>query len=326
MVNIILTKNAAQATAITHNGEIHASEVFSTVILSKVFDNMILCRTHKVPEYLPENVIVYNIGSGKFGHYPLNNGFRKNGVPYATCGLIWREFGKKFLQNHTYSYFEYDETDEESQKQIDKIWSIIDHILIQGIDVTPVSGMPQADYPAQLMNVSQLISAFNSNWDDSYSLPNSYLTPEDRQFLDALDLAESIFEHIVKNVFSKVCAQAAVEKAIENSEGNIMILDRYVHFWQDYFFTSSNPKTDDIKFVVFPSKRSGYSCQCVPIVPYHFRGIKDLPTAWVGLSGTALQNVSGIKTAISCSLLNGYLFTAETREDAIAAAKLALEA
>ena len=88
--NIKITKNLEDATVITHGGIFHADDVLSTVILSKVMDNVTVLRTFKVPANISDDVLVYDIGFGRFDHHQKGgNGTRKNGVPYAACGLLW---------------------------------------------------------------------------------------------------------------------------------------------------------------------------------------------------------------------------------------------
>ena len=49
---IKMTKNIETATAVTHGGTFHADEVFATVILEKVFGDLTICRTFRIPEDL----------------------------------------------------------------------------------------------------------------------------------------------------------------------------------------------------------------------------------------------------------------------------------
>lgn len=56
---IKMTKNIETATAVTHGGTFHADEVFATVILEKVFGDLTICRTFRIPEDLKGEVVVY---------------------------------------------------------------------------------------------------------------------------------------------------------------------------------------------------------------------------------------------------------------------------
>ena len=64
---MIRTTNSIQkANLITHGGVFHADDVMATVILEKVFGDVTVCRVLEVPEKLNSNVIVYDIGGGKW--------------------------------------------------------------------------------------------------------------------------------------------------------------------------------------------------------------------------------------------------------------------
>lgn len=97
---IRMTKNIKEANLITHNGKFHADEVMATAILSKIYDDAIVCRVDKLTEGVAEGVIVYNIDDGKFDlHLRNHRKLRSNGMPYSTCGLIWNAFGKEIVKN-----------------------------------------------------------------------------------------------------------------------------------------------------------------------------------------------------------------------------------
>ena len=95
-MNIKLTKNINEANCITHSGTFHADEIFATLILSKILPEIVLIRIPELVEKPNESALVYDIGAGKYDHHQLGgNGQRPNGIKYAACGLIWKEFGKK---------------------------------------------------------------------------------------------------------------------------------------------------------------------------------------------------------------------------------------
>ena len=89
------------ATAMTHGGKFHADDVISTVILKKIYgDSFKLIRTFRVPNDLPSNVIVYDIGGGALDHHQKGgNGVRKNGVPYSMdlCQVFRHIFLRIFI-------------------------------------------------------------------------------------------------------------------------------------------------------------------------------------------------------------------------------------
>lgn len=299
-MKITTTTSLTNANAITHTGVFHSDEIFGTVILSKVFEELSILRTFKVPDDIDDNTLVYDIGFGKFDHHQKGgNGCRENGIPYAACGLLWKEFGPQIVKNTS---------------NPELVWSLIDRDLIQGVDSVDNGVMPKVDFPAQAMTISQAISGFNPSWDSSES--------SDEAFIRAVAFAEVVFDNVMRNAISKAAAQSIVENAIDKSEGNIMVLDQFVP-WQEFIFSSTSEKAGNILFVVFPSNRGGYNWQAVPTALGSFSQRKEVPDEWKGLNGSDLQQVTGIATASFCHS-KGFLGATDTLEDAIAFAKLAV--
>lgn len=306
-MSIKTTKNQEQATVVTHGGIFHADEVLATVILSKVLGDVTVLRTFKVPEGLSDDVIVYDIGFGKFDHHQKGgNGARENGVPYASVGLIWKEYGHKLV---------------EDTANPELVWSLVDRDLIQGVDAVDNGAMPKPETEStgpivRNMSFSAIISGFNPTWDCAEE--------PDEAFIKAVEFAETVFENTLKNATAKAKAQKIVEEAIEKSQEHIMVLEQFVP-WQEVIFSSENAKASEVQFVVFPSNRGGFNWQCVPDALGSFGQRKTVPSEWRGLSGENLQKVTGVPTANFCHSA-GFLGSAETFEGAYALAKLAVEA
>lgn len=299
MTNIKITKNSAEAKFITHGGTFHADEVLATVILEKVFRDIKISRTFTVPENLKEDVMVFDIGGGKFDHHQKGgNGARENGVPYASCGLIWKEYGHELVKN---------------TPNPDLVWHIVDRDLIQGIDATDNGQMPGIDYPAQAWTINKLVSSFNPTWDSNED--------SDSAFEMAVSFAEIIFNKVLANAIANAKAQTIVEEAIEKSKNHIMVLDEFLP-WQEFIFSSVNPKAEELWFVVFPSNRGGYNWQCVPDAFGSFGQRKSVPTEWRGAKPEELKKMTGVATATFCHP-TGFLGATDTLEDAIELAQIA---
>lgn len=136
--------------------------------------------------------------------------------------------------------------------------------------------------------------------------------------------AEVVFDNTLESATSKAKAKQIVDEAIEKSEGHVMVLDQFAP-WQEFVFSSTNSKADEIQFVVFPSNRGGYNWQCVPDGLGSFEQRKPVPEEWKGLNGSELQLVTGVRTASFCHPA-GFIGGAETFTDAYALAKKAVEA
>lgn len=296
------TKFITEATAITHGGVFHADDVMTAVILSKVFGNITLLRTFKVPEDISDDIIVFDIGMGKYDHHQRGgNGARDNGVPYAACGLIWKAFGPQLL---------------EGVENAELVWKLIDRDLIQGIDANDNGVMPKADYVAENTSFSRIISDFNPGWDSDVE--------PDEAFAEAVQLATMVFNQALKQAMSKAKAQTLVEEAITASENGLMVLERFVP-WQEFVFNSQNPKAESVLFVVYPSNRGGFNWQCVPDRLNGFGQRKPIPSEWKGLREADLQLATGVATATFCHP-TGFIGGAATKADAIAIAMKAIAA
>ena len=297
-MNIKLTKNINEANCITHSGTFHADEIFATLILSRILPEITLIRVPEIIEEPGENVLVYDIGAGKYDHHQFGgNGERENGIKYAAAGLIWKEFGRNLLENY-------------NVEDIDYVWNYIDKNLIQFIDSNDNGQLPklQADY--RNVHLAYIIGLFNSKWDEEVD--------NDENFMRALEIANTIFEEFLSDTFSKMKAKKIVDKAIEESKDGIVILEKYVP-WKEFIVNSENEKAKDINFVVFPSKRGGYNVYAVPIEIGSFENRKSLPQSWRGKRDEELQRVTGVKTARFCHNA-GFICSCETIEDAIALA------
>ena len=97
--NIRLTDNIEEANCVTHSGKIHVDDVISTIFISKIVDEVILIRIPNINNKDLTNKIVYDIGLGEFDHHQKNrNGKRENGIYYSSIGLLWKKFGKEYLE------------------------------------------------------------------------------------------------------------------------------------------------------------------------------------------------------------------------------------
>ena len=305
MKNITLVTSAEACNCITHAGNFHADDLMATILLGKILPEVKLLRTNKVPDeaLATEDILVFDIGGGAYDHHQKGgNGQRENGVKYAAFGLLWRDFGRLMLSKMT--------------ENVEDVFELFDRNFVQAIDAMDNGQCKkQDDIPA--MSLSGALSTFNPNWDDEGM-------SGDERFMQALVVAEAIFDNALSSAISKARAKAGVEQAIENAENGIMVLPVFMP-WQEFLFTSHNGKSEEILYVVHPSNRGGYYVQCVPDAPGSFGQRKSLPESWAGLRGTALAEVTNVATANFCHP-GKFLCGADTIDDAMALAYKAINA
>ena len=286
--------SVSNANAITHGGVFHADDVFGAVILDCIMP-LRLARVNAVPQQISADVIVFDIGGGKFDHHQrASAGLRENGVPYAACGLLWKEYGPRIVQE---------------MADPATVWRTVDSLLIQGIDAVDNGVMPSVQYPVQALSISSIISGFIPSWDSDKTMEDG--------FMRAFRFARTVFGNTLSNAAAKAKAMQTVLCAMEQTEGPILVLDRYIP-WD-----CAVRSTEQFQFVVYPSLRGGWVWQCVPDKGGRFTQRKTVPPEWCGLNGQTLRELTGIQTATFVHQ-KGFIGGAGTKEDTIAMARLAL--
>lgn len=79
----------------THTGFFHADDLFSLALLRLLGVKSPLHRV--TDENLPpesSKTLMFDIGLGRYDHHQFNKEHRANGSPYASFGLLWRDFGE----------------------------------------------------------------------------------------------------------------------------------------------------------------------------------------------------------------------------------------
>lgn len=301
-MKIKITKNPEEANLITHNNKFHPDDVFSTVFLSKYIENPILYRI-PVGEVNYPNAIVYDVGFGKFDHHGINAKYRPNSnLKYCSFGLLWTEYGKDYLSKNNYDY-------------IEELYTAIEEKLVKQIDGIDNGIFPEIKAEYSLLDLDHIIDLYNPTWEETNVDTDIY-------FERALNIAEQIFDNLIKSEYAKIKATKKVSSLIETVKDNILILDEYLPY-QDAIFSSSNPKAKEIKIIILPSNRGGYNVKPITISKESKELLINFPKKYFGLHDEELANISGIKTAKFVHL-TGFLASTETLEDAILLAKQAI--
>ena len=193
MINInkveLVTKD--KATFLTHKGTMHADEVFATAFLSFLFE-IKLARVNEITkEDKEKDIIIYDIGYGKFDHHQPDARVRDNGLKYASFGLLFDYYGKELLEQL-------------EVEDIDTVKKAIEQDFIIGIDAIDNGIFPTIDAPYKIKTTVDLIKLFNPSYKSNQD--------ENEQFLKACSVAQTILEEINKQ------------------NGHILVLDEYLPY------------------------------------------------------------------------------------------------
>lgn len=274
---IKIVHHVEEANCITHNGTMHADEVFATAFLEWYLGDISVFRTSEVPR-VDSSILVYDIGRGKFDHHQMDALKRENGIPYSSFGLLWKEFGKEFLVKLDVLYPE-------------DVFLGIDSDFVEAIDAEDNGVFPKIEAGYKVKTVSSLFKIFNPSFDS--------LESEDEQFLKAVKIARMILEEEVSTVQGKVLAEKKIQNILNqiHEEDSFLVLDQYIPY-EEFLLKQDNTK--NILFVAFPSNRGGYAIKTVPKSNEDKSARMEFPVEWAGLVGKELEEVSGISGLRFC--------------------------
>ena len=271
MVKVVF--NLEEANCVTHSGTMHADEVFATAFLDLYLGDVRVFRTSNVNlDEINDDVLVYDIGRGKFDHHQIDAEKRENDVTYSSFGLLWKEFGKKFLEKSNFS-------------NVDDLWLEIDKDLVEGIDGDDNGVFPKIEAPYKAKTLPNIIKIFNPSFDSGEE--------ESTQFLKAVNLAQAILEEEIYYINGKVIAAKKINEIIEENDPNskYLVLEEFLPY-EDAIL--NNPKADNILFVAFPSNRGGYAIKTIAKSVEDKTARMSFPEEWAGLQDTELEEVSKI--------------------------------
>lgn len=286
----------------THNGKFHADDVMATAMLRLLLGDIKVTRTRD-EKILGELDLIYDIGLGEFDHHQLDKEIRENNIPYAACGLVWREFGTRIIQQFTPQFEEHD---------IVAIFDYVDKNLVQGIDATDNGMDIHSEF--KVMSISDMIQNFNPTWDSKDS--------QEEAFEEAVSYATIVLNRIIRRQISVINARLIVTEAFTNrTMSEIMILKTGCPWIQHLLKIDVN---NEVLFVISPNDNNGeYKVQTVKKTADTFEARKDILEAIRGKSPAEINSIVNINDAIFCHTA-GFIAATKSLESALQIAKLSI--
>ncbi len=287
----------------THDGSFHADEVFAIAALGLLSDPVDVVRTRD-RDALAQADLRVDVGfrddasTGDFDHHQRDfDRARRNGVRYASFGLVWREFGVRVCEG--------------DQDVADSV----DETLVQPVDANDTGQQLTQSLidGVRPMTVNAIIGGFNARWDET-------LTPEqERERFDAaVGLAQGILVREAASAASGRRSERLVREAIAAAADPRVVELPVDAPWKQVLV----PEAADALFVIYP-KRQGFGLEAVPRELGSFRNRRDLPAAWAGLEGADLVAATGVEEALFCHAKR-FLAVAQSRAGIMRLAELAL--
>jgi uncharacterized UPF0160 family protein len=278
---IKIVSNSEEANCITHNGTMHADEVFATAFLEMYLGDIKVFRTTGIDNLkINENTLIYDVGRGKFDHHQVNATKRDNGITYCSLGLLWKEFGRDFLKQYGIT-------------NIEKVFLGIDKDLIEGIDADDNGIFPKIEADYKVKTISNIIKLFNPGFHSNQD--------ESTQFLKAVEVSKKILQEEIVYINGKVTADEIINNKLESIDENTkyLILDEFIPYEETIL---NNPKANNLLFVAFPSNRGGYAIKTIAKSIEDKTARMSFPEEWAGLQDEELEKASSIKDIKFCHL------------------------
>lgn len=287
---------------VTHNGHFHTDDIFAVAVLLLKHPDAEVVRSRDEQIIASADIavdvgFVYDPKQNRFDHHqPGRAGTRDNGIDYASCGLVWKEFGAEL-------------TGGEREAEI------IDRGVIQPIDAHD-NGIAIAEYRFKGIReyaIGDLLSSYINRNDKGAERLYEIFT-------ELVGIAKELLKReivIAKQTIEgmdivKTCYEQSPEKWL------IEIPDEALP-WREVLGEYPEPL-----YVLYLRRDGDWGVKGVldTSKPYgHQR--KDFPKEWGGLPSEELQRITGVPDALF-SHTAGFIVAARSREGALKLANLAL--
>lgn len=287
-----LVTDLKQAKYITHSGTMHTDEVFATAFLDLYKKDVTIVRLPNIDkEKIKDDVLVFDIGRGKYDHHQEDAITRENGIKYSSFGLLFKEFGKDYLKK-------------EKVENIDEVFTTIDKDLVEGIDAVDNGIFPEINANFKIKTLDDIIKSCNPSFGSNQD--------ENEQFIKAVELAKVIFQEIVYNIVGKVKARKIILEKLKQTKKDYLELEEYIPYEETIL---KNEEGNHILFALYPSNRGGWGIKTIKKSLDDKTDRLQFPESWAGLENEELEEKTGIKDVIFCHS-GRFLITCKTKEAA----------
>lgn len=284
---------------VTHNGRFHADDIFAIATLLIVYPDAEVIRSRdeeviKSADIVVDVGFVYDPETERFDHHqPAGAGARDIGIPYASFGLVWKEWGREVAGKNEAL--------------------LIDKKLVSPIDAHD-NGI------SIILNKFPEIREYTIS-DFFYSYLDADETDEKvllEKFLKGVKVAQTLLKNEIKIAQEEVSDTKIVKDVFDKSEDKrITLLDQDLSWYQVLI-----PEPEAL-YVIYPRKEGTWGVKAVPKNLIGFELKKPFPASWGGKAGKELAKITGVEDAVFC---HNKLFvcSAKSKEGALKLAEIAL--
>lgn len=292
---------------VTHNGAFHTDDLFATAALSILNNGNIKIIRTRDPEIFKKADYLYDVGGenipekNKFDHHQKGGGgVRKNGIPYASFGLVWKAYGEQICGN------------KEIAERIDrKIVEPID-ATDEGFDIYESKIKDVFPYSVEAIFLSE-----SPTWKESTA-------NIDEIFFKQVDKAVVLLKREITIAKDDISGINTLLEDYKNSKDKKIVISNTD--FPRYLLQDTLSRLSEPIYLVYPSSKSNlWKVEAIKKSPETMESRKYFPESWRGFTNgdQKLKDVTGIPDVVFCHQ-NGFYMNAKSKESAIKLAEKAL--
>jgi uncharacterized UPF0160 family protein len=293
-------------TIVTHSGQFHTDDVFAVATLQLLLEKnfsltIIRTRDEKIindANYVVDVGEVYDPEAKRFDHHQGEGaGVRGDGIPYASFGLVWKEYGKEVCGGDA------------------DIAASIEQKIVKPVDAMDngISFMKSERADLFMYDLKDLTFTYKNTWkegDDVLDKNFEYLT----------GFAKELIKREISVLKDIRDGDKEVHKIIaQQQDKTLLILDKPYQYelvvsMYHYILLVVHPKRQDGTWAVETSRDSVRS----------YESRIQLPEEWAGKRSDELVKLTGVHDAVFCHR-GRFIAVAKSREGVLKLAHIALE-
>lgn len=283
---------------VVHDGNFHADDILACAIMQEYYARkgrrLRIIRTRNEHVIARADIVadvggVYDPTRNRFDHHqPEGAGVRENGIPYASAGLVWKEYGSALCKGVT----------DGDTLAADAIMQSIDWNIIQPIDAAD-NGVKTYVSVSETMPSTYSFGGALMSFRPAYGEALS----RDRQFLKAVAFARTILQREILRAHGVEITNKKILASYEQTANKTLLVLDEPFSREDINIALSRYDMPEVLLIVYGNgieegEGASWSVLTVRKGRDTFEARLPLPAAWAGLRDEKLQVVTGEPSAV----------------------------
>ena len=287
----------------THDGTFHADETTACAIITYLYENSNIIRSRDPDELEKADIIIDVSGINDDRHYDHHckdfKDSRKNGIRYATAGLMWKKYGIEFLRKVVASELSFHPNAETLEKAFERVDNEV-MVMIDLNDNGDLTKYVDSIAPQENEGEKRVAATLNDFYQNDPSIPYIVAmanTPsaspqiQDKNFLNTVKMLRTI---LVNCAINALHTETGIAKVLEAYKGGPMLVIHERLPWTSAIFANMDTFKDCL-IAVYPDRNQRWRIQSLPVSKaQRFVNRLSAPEQWRGLNDKDLDAATGL--------------------------------